>query len=59
MALSVEDQEKVRAALLSALSNILRKYQAVTVSELRMLLNEVVQELERKGLIRRGDRTAP
>lgn len=56
MALSVEDQEKVRAALLSALSNILRKHKGVTAGELRMLLNEAVQELERKGLIKRGER---
>lgn len=56
MALSAEDLEKVRAALMNALINIARKYQGVTASELKVLLNEVVQELERKGLIRRGER---
>lgn len=57
MALSAEDLEKVRAALMNALINISRKYQGVTAGELNMLLNEVVQELERKGLIRRGERS--
>lgn len=56
MALSVEDREKVQAALMNALINISRKYQGVTASELKVLLNEVVQELERKGLIQRGER---
>lgn len=55
MALSAEDLEKVRAALMNALINISRKYQGVTASELKMFLNEVVQELERKGLIKRGE----
>ena len=52
MALSVEDREKVRSALMSALINIARKYQAVTASELGRLCHEVLQELERKGLIK-------
>lgn len=55
MALSAEDLEKVRAALMSTLNNILRKYEGVTASELKMLLNEVVQELEHKGLIKCGE----
>lgn len=55
MALSAEDREKVRSALMNALVNISRKYQGVTASELKMLFHEVMQELERKGLIRRAD----
>lgn len=54
--LSAEDREKVRSALMNAIINISRKYQGVTAGELKMLFHEVMHELERKGMIRRGER---
>lgn len=56
--LGTEDRDKVRSALMNALVNISRKYQAVTAPELKQLLDEVLQELERRELIKRYDRAA-
>lgn len=53
MALSAEDCEKVKSSLRSVLVNLSRKYPSVTAEELKVLLGEVVQELERKGFWKR------
>lgn len=53
--LSEEDRGKVRSTLTNALMNIARKYPTVEATEIKALFNEALVELERKGMIRRGE----
>lgn len=69
MNLSAEDHEKLRAALMTHVLNLARKYPEASAGEIKMAFNEACQALAKKGIWRRSripdsqviptERTAP
>ena len=53
MGISPEDHEKMRAALMTHIANLARKYTEASAGEIKVAFNEALQALMRKGIFNR------